>query len=187
METEKESSKVLENPRPKNHHWTKKACEKQVVFEGGGIVPKSVCEQGIKRGTHPLIGATCCEGTLVLAVILCGVCTTPWMVCECSGSSFSPNKSCCWLNLSGTTYMADFAQSSKDVQGASSTSTKLSMLRKALLYDNKTDFKSAGKATYRSAPRPVYNTMHRAANRLLLTYLLKYNFDLFLQRATGRL
>lgn len=95
METNKESNKALEDPTPKNHHWTKNVGEKQVESEGGGSAPKSecVCEQGVKRGTHLLTGAACYEETLVLAVMSGGVCATPWVVCEHSGSSFSSNNS----------------------------------------------------------------------------------------------
>ena len=65
----------------------------RVEPEGWGSTQECecVCEES-KRGTHRLTGVAGCEGTPDLPVkVLGGVCATPWMLCECSGSGFSLN------------------------------------------------------------------------------------------------
>lgn len=64
----------------------------RVEPEGRGSSREWVPLRRVRRGTHQLSGAACCDRTLVLAVKVSGsLCGTLWMVCECSGISFSLN------------------------------------------------------------------------------------------------
>lgn len=71
-------------------------CRKLKVKLKGGSMSKSLYEQGAARGTHPSAGSLdtpTAKGfqTQKLNTVLGGVHVIPWMVWECSSSSFSFN------------------------------------------------------------------------------------------------